>query len=44
MGMAYSAQGLTTLTGSRIYTSMADTDEVVEDALNRFDTVLGSVE
>jgi glutamate-1-semialdehyde 2,1-aminomutase len=39
MGAAYSAHGLITLAGSRIYTSLADTDEVVDDALNRFEDV-----
>jgi hypothetical protein len=27
-----------------MYTSMADTDEIIDDALRRFDIVLGSVE
>ena len=44
MGAAYMAQGLVTLAGSRMYTSMADTDEVIDDALDRFETVLASVE
>jgi len=44
MGAAYMASGLITLAGSRMYTSMADTDEVIDDALQRFDTVLSSVE
>jgi len=44
MGMAYTSQGIITLAGSRIYTSMADTDEVVDEALNRFETVLSSVQ
>ncbi|MGR6466446.1 aspartate aminotransferase family protein [Rhizobium sp. PAMB 3182] len=39
MGAAYMAHGLLTLAGSRIYTSMADTDEVIDDALDRFETV-----
>jgi glutamate-1-semialdehyde 2,1-aminomutase len=39
MGAAYLAHGILTLAGSRIYTSMADTDEVIDDALERFDTV-----
>jgi glutamate-1-semialdehyde 2,1-aminomutase len=43
MGMAYTAQGMITLAGSRIYTSMADTDEIIDEALNRFETVLSSV-
>ena len=44
MGAAYTASGLVTLAGSRMYTSMADTDEVVDDALQRFGQVLDSVE
>ena len=36
MGAAYMAEGIITLGGSRMYTSMADADEVVDDALNRF--------
>jgi glutamate-1-semialdehyde 2,1-aminomutase len=40
MGAAYMAHGLVTLAGSRIYTSMADTDEVIDNALDRFETVL----
>jgi hypothetical protein len=44
MGAAYMAQGLITLAGSRVYTSMADTDAVIDDALERFEVVLSSVE
>ena len=44
MGAAYTANGLVTLAGSRMYTSMADTDEVIDDALERFERVLASVE
>jgi glutamate-1-semialdehyde 2,1-aminomutase len=40
MGAAYMANGLITLAGSRMYTSMADTDEVIDDALGRFESVL----
>lgn len=43
MGAAYMAHGMVTLAGSRIYTSMADTDAVVDDALNRFDDVFSLV-
>ncbi len=41
MGAAYMSQGLVTLAGSRMYTSMADTDEVIDEALNKFEAVLG---
>jgi len=44
MGAAYAAHGIITLAGSRMYTSMADTDEVVDDALDRFDQVFALVE
>jgi hypothetical protein len=43
-GAAYTASGMITLAGSRMYTSMADTDEVIDDALERFERVLASVE
>ena len=43
MGAAYMANGLITLAGSRMYTSMADTDEVIDEALSRFDQVLANV-
>ncbi|EPG75008.1 aminotransferase, class III [Leptospira fainei serovar Hurstbridge str. BUT 6] len=39
MGAAYSAHGMITLAGSRMYTSMADTDEIIDEALNRFESV-----
>jgi glutamate-1-semialdehyde 2,1-aminomutase len=44
MGAAYMSQGLVTLAGSRMYTSMADTDEVIDEALKKFEVVLGCVE
>jgi hypothetical protein len=44
MGAAYAAHGIITLAGSRLYTSMADTDEVVDTALARFDEVFSLVE
>lgn len=43
MGAAYMAAGVVTLAGSRLYTSLSDTDEVVEDALDRFETVFRHV-
>ncbi len=43
MGAAYSAHGMITLAGSRIYTSMADTDDIIDEALNRFESVLQMV-
>ena len=44
MGAAFMAEGIVSLAGSRLYTSMADTDDVIDDALARFDNVLSSVE
>ena len=35
-GAAYAAEGLVTLAGSRMYTSAADTDEVIDEAITRF--------
>ena len=43
MSMAYAAEGVITLAGSRVYTSMADTDEVVDEALAAFDRVFAKV-
>jgi len=42
MGAAYMSQGLITLAGSRMYTSMADTDDVIDSALRKFETVLAA--
>jgi len=39
-GAAYCAHGLMTLAGSRLYTSMADTDDIIDESLNRFEDVL----
>ncbi|TDB99766.1 aminotransferase class III-fold pyridoxal phosphate-dependent enzyme [Micromonospora fluostatini] len=44
MGAAYAAHGIITLAGSRMYTSMADTDAVIDDALARFEQVFALVE
>ncbi|MFW5779949.1 MAG: hypothetical protein ACOCWI_00670, partial [Bacillota bacterium] len=43
MGAAYMANGIVTLAGSRLYTSLADTDKVIDEALNKFDTVFSKV-
>jgi glutamate-1-semialdehyde aminotransferase len=42
MSMAFAAEGMITLAGSRLYTSMADTDEVVDEALAGFDRVFAA--
>ncbi len=39
MGAAYMMEGIVTLAGSRMYTSMADTDEVIDEALEGFERV-----
>ena len=44
MGAAYMAEGIVSLAGSRMYTSMADTDEIIDDALVRFERVFKNVE
>jgi glutamate-1-semialdehyde aminotransferase len=42
MGAAYMASGVITLAGSRMYTSMADTNEIIDEALQQFETVLSA--
>jgi hypothetical protein len=42
-GAAYAAEGLVTLAGSRMYTSAADTDAVIDDAVDRFCRVFDGV-
>jgi glutamate-1-semialdehyde 2,1-aminomutase len=44
MGAAYMAEGIVTLAGSRLYTSAADTDAVIDDALARFEKVFQNIE
>ncbi|MCG8338028.1 MAG: aminotransferase class III-fold pyridoxal phosphate-dependent enzyme [Proteobacteria bacterium] len=44
MGAAYMAEGLVTLAGSRLYTSAADTDEIIDEALTRFDRIFRNIE
>ena len=43
MGAAYMAGGIVTLAGSRLYTSMADNDEIIDEALTRFENVFKHV-
>lgn len=40
MGAAYMAEGMVTLAGSRLYTSAAYTEDMIDDVLNRFERVL----
>ncbi|MHA1732918.1 MAG: aspartate aminotransferase family protein [Promethearchaeota archaeon] len=44
MGAAYMAEGIITIGGSRAYTSMAHTDEIIDSAIERFDRVFSKVE
>ncbi|NBI28503.1 aspartate aminotransferase family protein [Chengkuizengella marina] len=44
MGAAYLAEGIITLAGSRLYTSLADTDDVIDEALEGFDRVFQNIE
>jgi glutamate-1-semialdehyde aminotransferase/ribulose-5-phosphate 4-epimerase/fuculose-1-phosphate aldolase len=44
MGAVYASNGIITLAGSRLYTSMADTDAVIDDALERFDRSFAVIE
>ncbi|OEH94271.1 aspartate aminotransferase family protein [Bacillus solimangrovi] len=44
MGAAYMAEGIVSLAGSRLYTSLADTDDVIDDALERFERVFQNIE
>lgn len=44
MGAAYMAEGLVTLAGSRLYTSAAYTEEMIDDCLERFERVLSKCE
>ncbi|MBE6019237.1 MAG: aminotransferase class III-fold pyridoxal phosphate-dependent enzyme [Clostridiales bacterium] len=39
MGAAYMAEGIITLAGSRLYTSAAYTEEMIDDVISRFDKV-----
>ncbi|MDR3345494.1 MAG: aminotransferase class III-fold pyridoxal phosphate-dependent enzyme [Oscillospiraceae bacterium] len=43
MGAAYMAEGLVTLAGSRLYTSAAYTEEMIDDAVACFDRVMAHV-
>lgn len=43
MGAAYMAEGIVTLAGSRLYTNAAYTEEMIDDALSRFEKVFANV-
>jgi glutamate-1-semialdehyde 2,1-aminomutase len=42
MGCGYMAEGLITIGGSRLYTMMAHTDEVIDEAIERFDRIFAN--
>ncbi|MHA1728431.1 MAG: aspartate aminotransferase family protein [Promethearchaeota archaeon] len=44
MGAAFMASGIITLAGSRLYTSMADNNKIIDDALQKFDKILSNTE
>lgn len=43
-GAAYMAEGMITLAGSRLYTSMADTSKIIDEALSRFERVFQNIQ
>lgn len=43
-GAAYMAEGIVTLAGSRLYTGLSDTDDIIDDALARFERVFKNVD
>jgi glutamate-1-semialdehyde 2,1-aminomutase len=43
-GAAFMAEGLITIAGSRLYTNLATDEEVIDDAIGRFDNVFKKVE
>ena len=44
MGAAYMYEGIVTLAGNRMYTSMADTDDVIDEALDKFENVFKKID
>jgi glutamate-1-semialdehyde 2,1-aminomutase len=44
MGAAYMAEGIVSLSGSRLYTSAACTGDIIDDALARFERVFQNIE
>jgi glutamate-1-semialdehyde aminotransferase len=44
MSAAFCAEGMVTVAGSRIYTCMADTDQVVDEALAAFERIFDNVD
>ncbi len=44
MSATYTAEGIVTLAGSRLYTSAEDTDEIIDEALVRFEGIFQNIE
>jgi glutamate-1-semialdehyde 2,1-aminomutase len=44
MGAAYMAEGIITIGGSRLYTMLAHTDDIIDEALARFDRIFSKSE
>lgn len=44
MGAAYMAEGIVTLAGSRLYTSAAYTEKMIDDVLNRFEKIFNNIQ
>jgi glutamate-1-semialdehyde 2,1-aminomutase len=44
MGAAYTAEGIVTLAGSRLYTSAAFTEAMIDDAISSFDRVFAQID
>lgn len=42
IGAAYTAEGIITLAGSRLYTSSAYTEDMIDDVLSRFERVFAN--
>lgn len=43
MGAAFMSAGIVTLAGSRLYTSAAQMDDVIDEALVKFESVLKEI-
>ena len=43
IGAAYTAEGIVTVAGNRLYTSAAYSEEMLPDILNRFENVFQNV-
>ena len=43
MGAAFMSAGIVTLAGSRLYTSAVQTDEIIDEALEKFESVFKEI-